>query len=117
MPGSITARTSTVPGLEEYWFSENHYEELVDPVGAIWNSDHLLMEEIVDDLQDQLEADNGPVFSFSVSYQNHGPYESGYTSSEVYLDPGRRLACPRRPATSSIITSTASTSPSPPCPP
>lgn len=74
-------------GFEEYWFSENHYEELVDPVGAIWNSDHLLMEEILDDLQDQLEADNGPVFSFSVSYQNHGPYESGYTSSEVYLDP------------------------------
>ena len=74
-------------GFQEYWFSENHYEELVDPVGAQWNSDYLLVDEIVKDLQTQLEEDNGPVFSFSVSYQNHGPYEWTYTANEVYLDP------------------------------
>lgn len=74
-------------GFQEYWFSENHYAELVDPVGAQWNSDYLLVDEIVGDLQTQLEEDNGPVFSFSVSIQNHGPYEWTYTANEVYLDP------------------------------
>ena len=74
-------------GFQEYWFSENHYEKLVDPVGAQWNSDYLLVDEIVTDLQTQLEEDNGPVFSFSVSIQNHGPYEWTYTANEAYLDP------------------------------
>ena len=74
-------------GFQEYWFTENHYGELVDPVGAQWNSDHILMEEIVKDLQTQLGTGEGPVFSFSVSYQNHGPYEDGYTANEAYLDP------------------------------
>lgn len=74
-------------GFSDYWFSENHYEELVDPVDAQWNSDFLLVDEIVDDLQTQLEEDNGPVFSFSVSYQNHGPYEWTFTANESYLDP------------------------------
>lgn len=74
-------------GFSDYWFSENHYEELVDPVDAQWNSDFLLVDEIFNDLQTQLEEDNGPVFSFSVSYQNHGPYEWTYTANEVYLDP------------------------------
>ena len=74
-------------GFQEYWFSENHYAELVDPVGAQWNSDYLLVDEIVADLQTQLEEDNGPVFSFSVSIQNHGPYEWTYTANEAYLDP------------------------------
>ena len=74
-------------GFQEYWFTENHYGDLVDPVGAQWNSDHILVQEIVTDLRTQLEENGGPVFSFSVSYQNHGPYEWTYTSNEVYLDP------------------------------
>lgn len=74
-------------GFQDYWFSENHYVELVDPVDGQWNSDFLLVDEIVTDLQTQLEEDNGPVFSFSVSYQNHGPYEWTYTSNETFIDP------------------------------
>ena len=74
-------------GFQEYWFTENHYGELVDPVDAQWNSDYILTEEIVKDLQAQLEESSRPVFSFSVSYQNHGPYEEDHTSLEVYLDP------------------------------
>ncbi len=72
-------------GFEDYWFTENHYGDLVDPVSAIYNSDHLLVQE----LEDQLEAagQEGPVFSFSVSYQNHGPYEWTYTAGREYLTP------------------------------
>ena len=74
-------------GFQEYWFTDNHYGELVDPVEAQWNSDYILTGEIVKDLQAQLEESRRPVFSFSVSYQNHGPYEWTYTANETYLDP------------------------------
>ena len=60
-------------GFQEYWFTENHYGELVDPVEAQWNSDLLLVDEIVKDLRSCLDGEGRPVFSFSVSYQNHGP--------------------------------------------
>ena len=72
-------------GFQEYWFTENHYGELVDPVVAQWNSDHILMEELLEQLKQRIP--DGPCFSFSVSYQNHGPYEWEYTSGENYLTP------------------------------
>lgn len=74
-------------GFQEYWFTENHYGELVDPVEAQWNSDLLLVDEIAKDLRSCLDGEGRPVFSFSVSYQNHGPYEWTYTANETYLDP------------------------------
>jgi len=61
-------------GFEEYWFTENHYGELVHPTAAIWNSDHILFPELVKQLKQRVQ--DGPCFSFSVSYQNHGPYDS-----------------------------------------
>lgn len=72
-------------GFQEYWFTENHYGELVDPVAAQWNSDHILMEELLKQLQQRVS--DGPCFSFSVSYQNHGPYEWEYTIADEYLTP------------------------------
>jgi len=72
-------------GFEEYWFTENHYGPLVDPEVSKVESDHLLMGELLDQLKDR--AAEGPCFSFSVTYQNHGPYESTYTLHEEYLTP------------------------------
>lgn len=59
-------------GFEDYWFTENHYGALVGPVDAIYDSDPLLVRELLEQLKDRLAA--GPCFSFSVTYQNHGPY-------------------------------------------
>ena len=61
-------------GFEGQRFTENYYGALVDPTAAIWNSDNILFPELVSQLEER--AETGPVFSFSVSYQNHGPYES-----------------------------------------
>jgi hypothetical protein len=61
-------------GFDEYWFTENHYGTLVDPVNAIYHSDQILVQDLLTQLEDR--ASDGPCFSFSVSYQNHGPYES-----------------------------------------
>ncbi|MGE4275844.1 MAG: sulfatase-like hydrolase/transferase [Lawsonibacter sp.] len=72
-------------GFEDYWFTENHYAPLVDPTSAIYNSDHVLAHELL--LQLEEEMDTSPCFSFSVSYQNHGPYEGAYTSGVEYLTP------------------------------
>lgn len=72
-------------GFQEYWFTENHYGDLVDPVAAQWNSDHVLMEELLKQLSERVQ--DGPCFSFSVSYQNHGPYEWQYTIADEYLTP------------------------------
>lgn len=72
-------------GFEEYWFTENHYGDLVDPVAAQWSSDRILVRELLAQLQERIA--DGPCFSFSVSYQNHGPYEWTYTAGEPYLTP------------------------------
>lgn len=73
-------------GFQEYWFTENHYGELVDPIAAQWNSDTILVDEIVKDVKQHTKTGEQPVFSFSVSYQNHGPYESQYTSGTYYIN-------------------------------
>ena len=70
-------------GFQEYRFTENYYGSLVDPTAAIWNSDHILMPELLAELQEKVQ--NGPCFSFSVSYQNHGPYESTYDPEVTYV--------------------------------
>lgn len=71
-------------GFEEYWFTENHYGALVDPTAAQWNSDHILGEELLKQMKERVGG--GPCFSFSVSYQNHGPYD-GASSSLACLTP------------------------------
>ena len=45
-------------------------------------SDETLVDGILDGLREP-----GPWFSFSVSYQNHGPYETA-SAQEVFLSPG-----------------------------
>jgi len=61
-------------GFEGQRFTENHYCALVHPTSAIWNSDHILFPELVKQLKQRVQ--DGPCFSFSVSYQNHGPYDT-----------------------------------------
>lgn len=76
---------NTYLGFSEYWFTENHYGTLVDPGYATWDSDHLLAEALLAQLEERTA--DGPCFSFSVSYQNHGPYETASTAGEAYLTP------------------------------
>lgn len=72
-------------GFEEYWFTENHYGELVDPVFAQWHSDPLLVQELLAQMKERVQS--GPCFSFSVSYQNHGPYSTELPSGPRHLTP------------------------------
>lgn len=63
-------------GFQQSIFTENGFGELVDPVTAAWHSDRQLVDYLLRDLD---AADGAPLFSFAVSYQNHGPYDTDST--------------------------------------
>ena len=81
-------------GFDEYYFYENKY-------GAIDGSiirDDLFIPDIYDMLKAHLDSSDAPYFSFSVTYQNHGPYDAetywyktdpvvneGYTEAEFNI--------------------------------
>ncbi|MBQ9646894.1 MAG: LTA synthase family protein [Oscillospiraceae bacterium] len=60
-------------GFDESVFTENGFGALVDPEQAPKRSDAVLFDRLLSDL-DARTAEQPPLFSFSVSYQNHGPY-------------------------------------------
>ena len=61
-------------GFDESVFTDNGFGALVDPEKAPIRSDAVLFDYLLRDL-DARTADDPPLFSFSVSYQNHGPYD------------------------------------------
>lgn len=63
-------------GFQQSIFTENGFGELVDPVTAAWHSDRQLVDYLLRDLD---AAGGAPLFSFAVSYQNHGPYDTDST--------------------------------------
>ena len=59
-------------GFEQYRFVENYYSQFTDGSTA---DDSVFFPALTDSILEQLRADQ-PLFSFSVSYQGHGPYSS-----------------------------------------
>ena len=72
-------------GFQDYRFLENYYGEYMDAVAAVCNSDSFLLGAELDYLEERIKE--GPCFSFSVTYQNHGPYESDRARGAVFLTP------------------------------
>ncbi len=71
-------------GFDDYYFLENHYAEIND--GEIAKDD-VLMPEIYKLLERDLATGN-PVFSFNVTYQNHGPYPIGWLRYGEFVPKG-----------------------------
>ncbi len=67
-------RLNTNPhlGIDTYRYVENYYGALTGDTVAL---DSIFFPELEQSIFQQLEADDTPLFSFSVSYQGHGPYE------------------------------------------
>lgn len=59
-------------GFDDYFFTENYFQSIYDNNVA---PDNVLFPEIVK--RYEMYKDEAPYFNFSVSYQNHGPYETG----------------------------------------
>lgn len=72
-------------GFRESLFTENFFGEIVNPYRAVWRSDKELAEVLLGELEERGE-DPPPYFSFSVTYQNHGPYD-GESSDETFVTP------------------------------
>ena len=60
-------------GFDESLFSDTGFDKLVDPKVAIYRSDGILFDYLYDEVASRTAAD-APLFSFSVTFQNHGPY-------------------------------------------
>ena len=61
-------------GFEDYWFFETRYSEPGDFNYGGMMIDELFFDDLLT-LFDEATATGQPYFQFSVTYQNHGPYE------------------------------------------
>ena len=67
-------------GMPSYRFVENYYHTMVESVPY----DNVFLPDVTENVLAAM--DNGPVFSFNVTYQNHGPYSLDYACfSDVYV--------------------------------
>ena len=67
-------------GLTDYRFIEGYYDSMVPDVPY----DNVFLPDVTETVLTKLE--NGPVFSFNVTYQNHGPYSADYAwFSDIYV--------------------------------
>lgn len=72
-------------GFSNYYFYENYYKKLANNKIA---ADNLLMPEIYR-LYQKEHQDGKPVFSFNVTYQGHGPYDSSNVWRGEHFTDGR----------------------------
>lgn len=69
-------------GIPTYYYLENRYQELAGGIAY----DDILLPDIFQ-LYQEAAAEGAPVFSFNVTYQGHGPYETAENIwGEVYTD-------------------------------
>ncbi|MCI8285609.1 MAG: LTA synthase family protein [Firmicutes bacterium] len=69
-------------GFENYYFLENRYEKLTG--GPVVAMDNIFIDDLYVLYKESTDRSKEPYFSFSVTYQNHGPYEKYLTSNSRY---------------------------------
>ncbi len=73
-------------GLDNYKFLEDHYGELS---GGGVSPDRIFFPELWNVYQKDIEENPAPYFSFSVTYQGHGPYNTEACDwDETFVTPG-----------------------------
>ena len=70
-------------GIPNYRFIEGYYQNILEGVPM----DNVFLPDVTENVLAALEK--GPVFSFNVTYQNHGPYSADYAwFPEVFVPQG-----------------------------
>ena len=70
-------------GLPNYRFIEGYYQNILEGIPM----DNVFLPDVTENVLAALEK--GPVFSFNVTYQNHGPYSADYAwFPEVFVPQG-----------------------------
>ena len=72
-------------GFDACVFNDTGFGDLISISDALYHSDKVLVDYLLNDI-DSRTAEDDPLFLFSVSYQNHGPYPSE-TYWEEYATP------------------------------
>lgn len=67
----------TYLGFDNFYYLENYYGEIV--------SDEALFEDVINHYEEHVSSSSQPYFSFTVTYQNHGPYAYGPLDEVEYL--------------------------------
>lgn len=70
-------------GFDRYYYYEEGYSDY-DINELLRTGDELLIEDIIRDYK-KIISDGKKCFSFSVTYQNHGPYSNGAFYDETYI--------------------------------
>lgn len=97
---------NTYLGFDSYRFVENYYVQFNDGVSM----DDVFFPELTAELLERMESD-APQFSFSVSYQGHGPYDDSVCEWGDVDDYMPTTTWTRPPATSWPTTSAPSWTP------
>ncbi len=66
-------------GFQNYYFYEDTFKNYSDYIAG----DNIVMPEILKMYRNHKENNSNPYFSFSVTYQNHGPYETSVNYSGI----------------------------------
>lgn len=66
-------------GFDRYLFMENHYQQFTDEE---YGYDHILMPELARIYEQEAKE---PYFSFSVTFQNHSPYDATAMTGTEYI--------------------------------
>lgn len=81
-------------GFDKFYFYENRYYDLSGGIAE----DKILIPEIIALYEQHIEYQDNPYFSFSVTYQNHGPYsdetlmyDREYVVDKGYTDAARNI--------------------------
>ena len=69
-------------GFDRYLFMENYFNDLTEEEHAM---DDIFFPSMAKIYDEQIAADDTPYFSFSVSYQNHSPYEDSQLLGQEFV--------------------------------
>jgi len=64
-------------GLEDYLFTDNYYYQFIEPDADV-AFDTIFFPDLQQRLTEYFQTNDAPLFSFNVTYQGHGPYETEF---------------------------------------
>lgn len=77
---------NTYLGFESYRFYEDTYSSFENALVGLWFDDGIFLSEVLSQFRQQVAA-GSPVFSFNVTLQGHGPYDTeNLLFDQVYWD-------------------------------
>ena len=72
-------------GFEEFYYLENNFDEKTQNKGG-YISEEATFDAVIAQLDNHFQTSDNPLFQFTVTIQNHGPYEDKYPDTVMNFD-------------------------------